>query len=153
LVTAHDATAAPHSPDAPPPVSTSTFSQRVLLAEDGPDNQRLIALLLRRAGATVAVVGNGREAVIAALGARDAGEAFDIILMDMQMPVLDGYQAATELRRARYDGVIIALTAHAMAHDRDRCIDAGCDDYVTKPIDRRQLFAAMRANLARVGVA
>ena len=123
----------------PPP----RLSCRVLLAEDGADNQRLIRSILERVGARVEVVGNGRLALERALAARDDGEPFDLILMDMHMPVLDGYNATRALRRAGYDLPVIALTAHAMSDDRDRCLQAGCDDYVAKPIDRPQFFAAI----------
>ena len=116
------------------PPATS-LACRVLLAEDGPDNQYLIGHFLRRAGATVEVVGDGKQAVDAALAARDSGAPFAVILMDMQMPELDGYAAATLLRERGYVGPIIGLTAHAMSHDRQKCIDAGCDDYASKPID------------------
>ena len=111
---------------------------RVLLAEDGPDNQRLISTVLRKANATVEVVENGRLAVDAALA-----EPFDVILMDMQMPEMDGYDAATLLREKGYGGPVLALTAHALLEDRQRCLDAGCDDYLTKPIDRAGLIAAV----------
>ncbi|MBN2448686.1 MAG: response regulator [Phycisphaerae bacterium] len=119
--------------------------RRILLAEDGPDNQRLIAHILHKLGAFVEIAINGRVAVDSALKAREAGCPFDVILMDMQMPVLDGYQATAELREHGYNGVIIALTAHAMTHDRDKCLDAGCDEHVAKPIDRTQLIEAIRS--------
>ena len=110
----------------------------VLLAEDGPDNQRLISTVLRKAGAVVKVVENGRLAVDAALS-----EPFDVILMDMQMPEMDGYDAATLLREKGYDDPIVALTAHALTEDRQRCLDAGCSDYLMKPIDRAKLIATV----------
>ncbi|NLX13862.1 MAG: response regulator [Phycisphaerales bacterium] len=113
---------------------------RILLAEDSPDNQRLISFVLKKSGACITTVDNGRMAVDTALAQRDTGKPFDIILMDMQMPIMDGYMAATTLRGQGYAGPIIALTAHAMASDRKKCIDAGCDEYVTKPIDRSRLI-------------
>ena len=121
---------------------------RILLAEDGPDNQRLIAHVLMKNGAKVTVVENGRLAVDVALAARDSDESFDIILMDIQMPEMDGYEATGLLRQKSCATPIIALTANAMAGDRQKCLDAGCDDYVSKPINRRRLLDAIRAQLA-----
>ena len=122
---------------------------RILLAEDGPDNQRLIAFLLKKAGAEVTLAENGRVACNEALAACDRGEPFDVILMDMQMPVMDGYEATLELRAEGYTGPIVALTAHAMKHDEQKCLDAGCDSYLAKPIERQRLLAIVADSAAR----
>jgi len=116
---------------------------RLLLAEDGPDSQRLICLLLRKAGALVDVAADGQAAVDLALAAHRRGEPYEVILMDMQMPILDGYQATSRLRAAGYAGPIVALTAHALAEDRRKCLEAGCDDYATKPIERDKFLAVV----------
>ena len=108
----------------------------VLVAEDSEDSQRLIAFYLRKMGLQSVIVPDGRQAVNSALAAVGAGNPFDMILMDMQMPSLDGYAATRELRARGYKGVIVALTANALAGDREKCIEAGCNEYLTKPIER-----------------
>ena len=113
---------------------------RVLLAEDGEDNQRLINRMLSLAGAKVEIVGNGLLAYERAIEAKSAGSPFDVILMDIQMPILDGYAATRKLRDAGYRGRIIALTANAMQGDAEKCIAAGCDIYLSKPIPKRRLI-------------
>ncbi len=115
----------------------------VLVAEDGADNQRLIRQLLERAGARVSIAPDGGDAVREALASRERGAPFDLILMDIQMPEVDGFEATAALRDAGWSGPIIALTAHAMADTRERCLAQGCDDFITKPISRAQLFEAI----------
>ncbi len=132
-------TVAPQEPGEGQPLNC-----RILLAEDGPDNQRLISLLLQRAGATVQIADNGQEAVHLALQSRASDAPFDLIFMDMQMPVMDGYEAVRALRQEKWRGPIVALTAHAMEPDRERCLRVGCDDHASKPINRRQLIELAR---------
>jgi CheY-like chemotaxis protein len=117
-------------------VTETRLHGRILLAEDGEDNQDLISTLLRDAGAEVVIAENGRVAVELAKTGK-----FDLILMDMMMPELDGYGAAAEIRKAGLTIPVVALTANAMAEDRARCISAGCTDYLPKPIERAQLLA------------
>ena len=124
---------------------------RLLLAEDGPDNQRLIAFLLRKAGAEVVVAENGRIACEQLLAARDAGTPFDVVLMDMQMPVMDGYEATARLRAEGYTGPILALTAYAMDGDDSKCRTAGCDAYLSKPIDRSSLLDTIARHVRGCG--
>ena len=114
---------------------------RILLAEDGPDNQILISHVLKKAGATVTIADNGKIGMDTYLAKKGTPEAFHLILMDMQMPEMDGYTATGLLRKQGETIPIIALTAHAMSGDRERCLDSGCDEYSTKPIKRKELIA------------
>jgi CheY-like chemotaxis protein len=134
----------PEQSDAPRSVR---LQGRVLLAEDGVNNQLVISYYLQKAGLEVEIADNGHIACDKALGALAEGKAFDLILMDMQMPELDGYGAATKLRSKGYAGPIIALTAHAMTHDRDKCLRGGCSEYLSKPIEKVKLITTIAAVL------
>jgi CheY-like chemotaxis protein len=120
------------------------FSLSVLLAEDNVVNQRLAATLLRKRGHKVEVAANGIEALAAF-----ERQPFDAVLMDVQMPEMGGFEATAEIRaRESLKGThipIVALTAHAMSGDRERCLAAGMDGYVSKPINPPELFAAIES--------
>jgi len=115
---------------------------RILLAEDNIVNQKVVLRLLEREGHRVVIAGNGREA-LAAL----EREVFHLVLMDVQMPELDGFETATAIRaRERYTGTrlpILAMTAHAMSGDRERCLAAGMDGYIAKPVHKAELLEAI----------
>jgi len=113
---------------------------RILLAEDGMDNQRLISFHLRKTGATVDIADNGKIGLGMIEKAIEEGRPYELILSDMQMPEMDGYTLARTLRDLGVGTPIIALTAHAMAEDRHRCLQAGCNDYATKPIEKAALI-------------
>jgi PAS domain S-box-containing protein len=125
-------------------VPVPKLSGSVLVADDGPDNQRLLGRILGDTGLEVTVVGDGLQAVTAASGRR-----FDLVLMDMQMPVMDGLAATRTLRAAGVTTPIVALTANAMAEDRERAQQAGCSHFATKPIDRRALYATLQDAMRR----
>jgi CheY-like chemotaxis protein len=132
----------------PPLVTQHSVRERhrrlhILLAEDNPVNQRLAVRLLEKQGHSVIAVGNGQEALDALLHQR-----FDLVLMDVQMPEMDGFEATAAIREhEQHSGSripIIAMTAHAMQGDRERCLAAGMDDYVVKPIKPADLHAAIK---------
>lgn len=126
------------------PIGKVLSGLKILVAEDSPDNQELIGILLRQRGADVSVVGCGTEAVNAA----HAGE-FDVILMDLQMPGMDGVEACRRLRNGGYMGSIAALTAHALKSERDRALADGFNAYLTKPIEIQRLVTTIKALAAR----
>jgi signal transduction histidine kinase/DNA-binding NarL/FixJ family response regulator len=127
-------------PDIPEP---DKLSGSVLVAEDCKSNQELIKLLLERFGLEVTIAEDGKEAVDKALS-----QHFDIIFMDIQMPNMDGYKTTKLLRRKGLKTAIIALTAYAMPEDCERCISAGCDDYLGKPINNDLLLTVIKKHLA-----
>jgi signal transduction histidine kinase/DNA-binding response OmpR family regulator len=134
------------SPDAcvsvePPKSTQPRFSGRVLVVDDTLVNREMFRALLEGAGLTVETAGNGEEALAAIDQAHESGSPFDVAFMDMQMPVLDGYEATTRLRARGGTLPVVALTAHSMPGDRERCIAAGCSEYLTKPLTREQLVA------------
>ncbi len=112
---------------------------RVLVAEDGLDNQRIIEMFLSKAGLDVTIAENGQLACEFAAQAEEAGEPFDMVFMDIAMPILDGHGATRRLRENGFTAPIVALTAHAQPEDREAALTAGCDEYMTKPVKRRQL--------------
>lgn len=131
------------------PVAASTGADdpmflrgRVLLVEDGDSNRKLFALILGRGGLEVTWVENGQLAL-----ERAKNESFDVILMDMQMPVMDGYQATRALRDRGVSTPVIALTANAMRGDLEKCMAAGCTDYVSKPVSFASLLGVVRKHL------
>ena len=135
---------------APQPPAIEHLSGRLLVAEDGADNRRLIKRMLERVGLEVTFVHDGEQAVKAALLATERNEPFDVILMDLQMPRMDGYVATQRLRESGYTGKIIALTAHAMEAERLHCLEVGCDGFETKPIDRQRLLETLRRTLGEL---
>ncbi len=144
-----------------PPVTTTNGHQipattkippgrcRVLLAEDGLDNQRLLTFLLKKAGCYITVVDNGQAAIEELQTSLILGELYDVVLMDMQMPIMDGYTATRTLRELGFELPIIALTAHAMTGDRDKCLTAGCSEYLTKPVDKKRLIELINESSGR----
>jgi PAS domain S-box-containing protein len=141
---ASSVTPGPVSPSDPGRSLTAVAALRILLAEDNPINQLVARSLLTREGHQVTVVPNGAEAVAAL-----RRQAFDLVLMDVQMPEMDGFEATAALRAEERGSVrrtpVIALTAHAMSGDRERCLAAGMDGYVTKPIRPKELLRAIAA--------
>ena len=123
-------------------------SGSVLVAEDSKDNQRLITFLLRHFGLDFTIAENGAIALELARSAVEAGRPFDLVLMDVGMPVMDGLQSTHAMRSEGMTMPIVALTAHAMAGDRERCLSAGCSDYISKPIERLALLKMLTRYLS-----
>ncbi|MEZ4398599.1 MAG: response regulator [Kofleriaceae bacterium] len=123
--------------------AVAALAGRVLVADDTAANRAVFAAMIARTGLTVDLAADGRQAIELVEAAAAAGRPYDVVLMDMQMPVMDGYQAAAQLRQRYADLPIIAITAHAMAGDRDACLEAGCSDYLAKPVRRDHLYATL----------
>jgi len=119
--------------------------KRILLAEDSEDAQELVRWFLGRFSAEIVMVENGKEAIDAVTNAEREDKAFDVVLMDMQMPVMNGFQATRILRQRGYSKPIIALTAHTLEGDREKCLESGCSDYISKPIDWSALIEKLEA--------
>ncbi|HRX71726.1 MAG TPA: response regulator, partial [Candidatus Competibacteraceae bacterium] len=119
---------------------------QLLLAEDNEVNQQIAVELLESAGAQVVVANNGQEAVTQLEASLEEGELFDGVLMDLQMPEMDGFEATRQIRAdARFAGLpIIAMTAHALVEERQRCLDAGMNDHIAKPIEPEVLFRTLQ---------
>lgn len=124
----------------PIPADIPSLDCHVLVVDDRRDVRHISQHFLEKAGAKVSTAEDGQQGIDAVIAARDAGEPFDLIVMDIQMPVIDGMQAVATLRSAGIESPIIALTADAMKGDRDKCLNAGCDDYLSKPIDQAELI-------------
>ncbi|MDR1963849.1 MAG: response regulator [Planctomycetaceae bacterium] len=135
------------APEQEPPQDRPLKNARILLVEDMVINQVVISTQLRNAGAKVEIAGNGELGIQKVTQDIDNGLFFDIILMDMQMPVMDGYDATALLRSQGYNRPIIAITAHALTGDREKTIEAGCDDYISKPVDRKILIETVKKYL------
>jgi CheY-like chemotaxis protein/HPt (histidine-containing phosphotransfer) domain-containing protein len=129
------------------PIATRTYSGRVLIAEDAPANQKLVMAVLRKVGLEPILTENGWQAVETA-----TDESFDLIFMDMQMPVMNGYDATKILRRKGITTPVVALTANAIKGDREKCLAAGCDDYLSKPINQDKLHEVLAKYLVAAPV-
>jgi PAS domain S-box-containing protein len=140
------------APEKAPPASVSSaaprLDARILVADDNEANQQIIGLRLLRAGAEVVTAVNGEEALARIREAGEQGRPFDAVIMDMQMPVMDGYEAVRRLRAGGFTAPIVAVTAFAMSDDRDECLRLGCNDFVGKPIEWDRFFAKLTRLLA-----
>ena len=119
------------------------FNGHILVVEDAPANQMLIKILLKKLGLEVSIAANGKEGYEMA-----TSQNFDLVFMDMQMPIMNGYDATSKLREDGYSTPIIAMTASSMEGDLEKCMEAGCDGYMSKPIDRKILSQTISKYLA-----
>ncbi|MBI1312107.1 response regulator [bacterium] len=137
LITEGMAEACRHQPGDDTQCEADLTGRRILLCDDGATNRELIGLVLQNSGATVEFAENGQQGLDAV---EQHGDGIDLILMDMQMPVMDGYSATRKLRRSGWTKPVIALTAHAMAGDEEKCRNAGCTGFESKPINVDRLL-------------
>jgi signal transduction histidine kinase/CheY-like chemotaxis protein len=145
-----------NAPEAAPDQTTSEQPQhpamlhnaRVLVVDDAKDNRVLLQHFLKRTGARVEFAYDGQQAIHRINESISSADPYAIVLMDMQMPVLDGYNATMQLRESGFDAPIVAITAHALDGDREQCLDAGCDEYLTKPVNRKALIETCERLLA-----
>ena len=121
----------------------------ILLADDDKFFLQVLTRFLGNTGYQVVACRNGQEALERLLAAESSGDPFDLVLMDMNMPVMDGYESTRQIRASGYQGPIIALTASAMAEDREECLRVGCSDFLAKPIDRGRLLGVLARHLAK----
>lgn len=129
--------------------SIGTLDSRVLVVDDRRDIRYLAQHFIEEAGAEVVTANNGKAAIQAVQKAEDQNKPFDVIVMDMQMPVMDGYQATVRLRSQGFKQPIIALTAGAMQGERKRCLQAGCNDFLSKPIESQRLIEVLARYIQR----
>ena len=129
--------------------TAETFDGHVLLADDVPDMSRLMKCTLEKIGLRLDLAENGLVACEKALASQAAGKPYDLILMDIRMPIMDGYEATQRLRAEGWQGPIVALTAHSMRGEREKCLEVGCDDYLSKPVDQPTLFVTLGTYLER----
>ena len=127
-------------------IEKSSLIGHVLVVEDSPDNQELITKYLIKAGATAEIVDNGLMAVQKAMTS-----TYDLIIMDVQMPIMDGLTATRKLRAEGYEGPIAILTANALKEDKDKCLNAGANEYLTKPIQVTKFFKVLKTYLQSSG--
>jgi CheY-like chemotaxis protein/uncharacterized protein YjeT (DUF2065 family) len=145
--------ASPVSQPPPPPAPQAPSHGRVLLVDDAPDVRHLVSVLLMRNGMEVEQAENGRIALEKVQASELSGNPYDVILLDMQMPELDGQATARQLRQDGWRRPIVAMTAHAMSGDAEKCIQAGCDDYLPKPVSVATLVSTVSRYLPRHGTA
>ncbi|MBN1123738.1 MAG: CBS domain-containing protein [Sedimentisphaerales bacterium] len=123
----------------------TTLSGKILVVEDNPSNQMLFSLILKKLGLEVVIAAEGQEGL-----EKVRQEPFDLILMDMQMPTMNGYEASRQIRQEGYEVPIIAVTADAMKGDQEKCLQAGCTEYLSKPIDKTKLIEILQKYLSGI---